>query len=251
MPASDGTATATRETAGRAAGLLGQDELRRVVSRLAAIPRGSASPGERRAAEALADELRRHGARVRLEAERAHGTYWWPIGILAAIGLVAALRRSRLTALAAAGATVAAADDVTGGRQWFRRVLPYRDTTNVVAEVGEEDAPLTVVLVAHVDAAHSGIVFLPEVPRAIGRRFPKLLERTNTTPPTMWGAVAGPALAAAGGLVRVRFLRRVRGVLSAGYLAAMVDIGARGVVPGANDNATGCAVLVSLASALE
>jgi hypothetical protein len=252
MPPPESTATAgAPASAAQEAGLLRAGELRRIVSRLAAIPRESASPGERRAAEALAEELSARGARARLEDERAHGTYWWPIGILAAAGLAAAIQPSRLTALVAAGAAVAAADDITGGRQWFRRLLPHRETTNVVAEVGEEEAPLTVVFVAHVDAAHSGLVFHPEPPRAIGRRFPKLLERTNTTPPTMWGAVAGPALAAAGGLLRIRQLRRAGGVLCAGYLAAMVDIGARRVVPGANDNATGCAVLVSLASALE
>ncbi len=39
-------------------------------------------------------------------------------------------------------------------------------------------------------------------------------------------------------------------VLSAGFALAMVDIGRRAVVPGANDNATGVAVLLSLASAL-
>jgi hypothetical protein len=253
MPLPDTTATtaATSASAAREDGLLQTGELRRIVSRLAAIPRESATAGERRAAEALAEELRRHGARVRLEDERAHGTYWWPIGILASVGLVATLRRSPLTALAAAGAALAAADDITGGRQWFRRLLSHRDATNVVAEVGEAAAPLTVVFVAHVDAAHAGLVFHPELPRAVGRRFPKLLERTNTTPPTMWGAVAGPALAAAGGLLGIRALRRAGGFLCAGYIAAMADIGARGVVPGANDNATGCAVLVSLASALE
>jgi hypothetical protein len=247
----DGTATGAPPRGGREAGLLSEAELRRIVSRLAELPRGSATPGERRAAELLARELSARGARVRLEEESAHGTYWWPIGILAAVGLLAALRRAPLTALAASGAAAAAADDITGGRQWFRRVLSHRETTNVVAEVGEEDPPLTVVFVAHVDAAHAGLVFHPELPRAIGRRFPKLLERTNTTPPTMWGAVAGPALAATGGLLGLRSLRRVGGFLCAGYLAAMVDIGVRKVVPGANDNATGCAVLVSLAAALE
>ena len=38
--------------------------------------------------------------------------------------------------------------------------------------------------------------------------------------------------------------------LSAGYAAAMADIGARRVVPGANDNLTGVAVLLSLARSL-
>src|SRR4051794_19053841 len=50
-------------------GLLGEDELRSWVERLAAIPdRGSGSSGEREAAELIASELRNSGARVSVEA---------------------------------------------------------------------------------------------------------------------------------------------------------------------------------------
>ncbi len=61
-----------------------------------AWPRSSARrprPGRREAAELIAAELRGAGARVRVEEERAHGTYWWPVGILtAAAGLAGAFR---------------------------------------------------------------------------------------------------------------------------------------------------------------
>ena len=51
--------------------------------RAGSYERGSASPGERRAAEWLAGELRDAGCRdVRVEEERAHGGYWWPLGLL-------------------------------------------------------------------------------------------------------------------------------------------------------------------------
>ena len=82
------------------------------------------------------------------------------------------------------------------------------------------------------------------------RRFPKLAENTDTTPGTMWGAVGGPLLVAVGSLLGLRPLRRVGAFLCAGYAAAMVDIGLRDVVPGANDNLTGVAVLLSLARSL-
>ena len=233
--------------------LLEPHELRELIERLCAFERSSATPGERRAAELLAGELREAGARTRIEEERAHGSYWWPIGLLTGLATLAGLARGRRAGvLAGLLAAAAAADDVTGGKQWFRRgLLPSRSTWNVVGETGPEDAARTVVVVAHHDAAHSGLVFHPELPRALLRRFPSLLESANTTPGTLWGAVGGPLLVAFGALLGLRQLRLCGAVICAGYAAAMADIGARRVVPGANDNATGVAVLASLARSLQ
>lgn len=232
--------------------LLDQSELRDRITRLAAIERPSASAGERQAAELIAEELRSLGARVAIEEEQAHGTYWWPIGLLTGLAAAAGFGRSRLLGgVAGAFAAAGVADDVTAGSLWFRqRFLPQRTTVNVVAEIGPADAERTIVLVAHHDAAHAGLVFHPELPRAIGRRFPKLLEHTDTTPGTMWGAFGGPLLVALGSLLGLRRIRRFGATVSAGYALAMIDIGVRKVVPGANDNLSGVAVLLSLAHAL-
>ena len=232
--------------------LLDQPQLRDRVERLAAIERGSASSGEARAAELIAAELREAGADVSVEHERAHGTYWWPVGLLTAKAALAGLMRGRWKAvLAGAFAAAAVTDDITGGRQWFRRhFLPRGMTTNVVARMGDPDAEHTVVVHAHHDAAHTGLVFDGAPPRALLKRFPALAEKANTTPPTMWGAVGGPALVALGALLGLRRVRRTGVVLCAGYAAAMADIGARQVVPGANDNLSGVAVLLSLARSL-
>jgi hypothetical protein len=228
--------------------LLDARELRTRVRRLTAFERGSTSPGERRAAEMIADELRSLGGRARIEEERAHGTYWLPIGVLTGLAAAAGLSHRRVAAIAGALAAAAVADDVSGGRQWFRRrFLSQRTTVNVVAEFGPPDAERTALFVAHHDAARSGLVFHPELPRSVGRRFPKLLERSNTTPPVMWGAVAGPLLVALGALTGRRPLRFFGSVVCAGYTVAMMDISLRRVVPGANDNASGVAVLLSLA----
>lgn len=237
--------------------LLDKAQLRERVERLAAIERGSASAGEREAAELIVAELRSLGVSARLEEERVHGTYHWPLGILAALGALGGFARSRLLGVAAGGLAAAGAwDDLRLNRRWLRRRLPKRTAVNVVAELGAPrdgaEPKHTVLFVSHHDSAHAGLVFHPEIPRAIGRRFPKLLERSNTTPPAMWGTVGGPALVALGSLVggrAGRVARRVGGVISAGYVVAMADIGLRRVVPGANDNATGVAVLLSLAHA--
>jgi hypothetical protein len=231
--------------------LLGESELRERVARLAAIERPSASRGEHRAAELIAAELRETGADARLEEERAHGTYWWPLGIAAALGALSGVGgRRRVIGLLALTAAAAVYDELRIGPRAMRRILPRRTTTNVVAEIGPRDAGRTVVFLAHHDAAHAGIVFHPELPRAVARRFPKLFRRMNTTPPTMWPAFAGPLLAGVGALVGSGPVRRLGALLSAGFAVAMLDIGLRPVVPGANDNLSGVAVLLSLAHAL-
>jgi hypothetical protein len=230
--------------------LLDEDGLRHHVAWLSALPRETGGPGEREAGERLARILEDLGFATHRDTERVHGTYWWPIGLAAAAGALAGVIRSRpLAALLAAAGAAAAADDITAGPRHLRRALPRRDIVNVWGTLGPEDARHTVIVVAHHDAAHSGLVFEPDLPRAILRRLPSgFIERhANTTPPTMWGAVGGPALAALGALTGRRRLRAAGAVLSAGYVAAMADIGLRGVVPGANDNASGVAAALSLA----
>ena len=231
--------------------LLGESELRDRVARLAAIERPSASDGERRAAELIASELRDAGADARLEEEQAHGGYWWPLGIATGLGALAGVAgRRRAAGLLGLAAAAAVADDLRVGPRLLRRLLPKRRTTNVVAEVGDREAERTLVLVAHHDAAHTGMVFHPEGPRAMARAFPKFFEHVNTTPPTMWPAFAGPMLAGLGALAGRGGVRAFGAVLSAGFALAMLDIGRRPVVPGANDNLTGVAVLLSIARAL-
>ena len=98
-----------------------------------------------------------------MEQERAHGTYWWPMGLLCALAAGAGLTGRRAPALTAgAFAAAAIADDITGGRQWFRRrLLPSRPTWNVVAEAGDRDASGPWWSVAHHDAAHTSVLFSP------------------------------------------------------------------------------------------
>jgi Peptidase family M28 len=232
--------------------LFSQAELRDRIERLARIDRASASPGEEEAAELIAAELRELGAEARVEREDAHGGYWWPVGLLTGAAALAGAFFGRVTAAvvglaAAAGVT----NDATGSSLWFRRtLLPSRDTFNVVGEIGPRDAQRTVLLVSHHDAAHSGLVFHPELPRAIARRFPAFWAKQESTPGTMWGAVGGPLAVAVGALLGLRRLRMAGTVLSAVYAGVMADIGSRQAVPGANDNLTGVAVLLSLARSL-
>jgi hypothetical protein len=226
--------------------------IERVVRELASYKRPSASEGERRAAEWLAGELRAAGCReARVEEERAHGGYWWPLGLLNAGSALTALIGRRLAAPVGGVAAAAVYDDVSGGKLWFRRrLLPHRSTWNVAAETGDHDAARTVVFIAHHDAAHSGLVFHPALPRIGMRLAPKLHERANQSVPIIFGVFLGPLLLALWGLLGRRWLKRTGMFFSLGASACMADIGASEVVPGANDNLSAVAVLVALAHEL-
>lgn len=229
-----------------------EDRLRGWLEELERIERPSASEGERRAAEWLVGRFAELGAAARIEAEPAHGTYWWPLGVGAALGALggfAALRGRRLLGAAVAGAAAAGmASDFPPGKRWLRRALPRRTTYNVVCELGPAEAERTVVFIAHHDAAHSGLVFHPELPQIADRLG--LVERTDTSPPLMAPVVGGPVLAALGALTGRRWLSRVGALLGLGSAAAMTEIGLREVVPGANDNGTAVVGLLALAERL-
>jgi hypothetical protein len=233
---------------------LEQTWLRGLVETLSSIHRPTASRGERRAAEWLLAKLREHGARGEIELDRAHGTFWWPLGIAAGVGLAAGLAalggRRILGAALAALAGAVALDDLPPGERRLRRVLAQRTATTVVTEVGPADAERTIVLVAHHDAAHSGLVYHPAIPELVFGRAPWLLERSDTSPPLMAPAVVIPALIGAGAATGSRALVKAGMGIAAASAALLADIGSRETVPGANDNATGVAVLVAVAGAL-
>jgi hypothetical protein len=235
-----------------AVGTPDQAWLRARLQELERIDRPSASEGERRAAEWLVDQFRQLGAEARIEAAPAHGTYWWPLGIgtaLGALGGVLTLRGRRLlgVALGAIG-TAGIASDFPPHQRRLRAPLPKRTTYNVVCEIGDPDAARTVIVGAHHDSAHSGLVFHPALPQIADRLG--LIEGADTSPPLMAPVIGGPLLVALGALTRIKALTRLGTFLSVGSTAAMAEIGSRKVVPGANDNGTAVVSLLALARRL-
>jgi hypothetical protein len=232
---------------------------RAAIRELAAFDRPSASEGERRGAESIAARLEALGCRVTIEEERAHGGYWWPIGLVNAVaaagGILALRKRSRLTraivAGIAGGGAAALWDDLGHGRRWFRRaVLPHRSTWNVVAEAGDPDAERTVVFIAHHDAAHSGLVFHPALPRIPLKLAPRLHARAGRSFPLMYTVWLGPVLVCAGSVLGVRRALAAGSAIAGAATVAMVDIGSRASVPGANDNLSAVGALIALAARL-
>jgi hypothetical protein len=150
-------------------------------------------------------------------------------------------------ALAAVG-TAGMVDDYPPGKRRLRRLLPRRETYNVVCELGPADAERTIVLIAHHDAAHSGLIFHPKLPEIADRLG--MIERSDTSPPLMAPVVGGPALATLGALSGRRLLSKLGLLLGLGSAAAMVEIGLRDTVPGANDNGAAVVALLALAERL-
>jgi hypothetical protein len=229
--------------------------LRATVERLAPLERAPCSAGEREAADWIAGELRGLGCEVRVEPERVHGSYHWPLGLLAlagTLGGLAAWRGHRLTgALAGSLAAASMWEDLGGGsRRPFRRALPQGTTHNVVAEGGDPNGSHTLVVMAHHDAARTSFIFDQSAPRLANEHLGWLVNRIDRWPPLMGLVAGGPALVAAGALTGSRRTLAAGTVLAAGSAAVMADMSTNEVVPGANDNLTAVAVLVELARAL-
>jgi hypothetical protein len=230
------------------------DALRATVEALAVIERLPCSPGEHEAARWLQQRLTEAGADARIEQEHAFDSFARPLAALCGLGAAAGLlapRRPRLAAVLAALTTAAIADDISNGPRLFRRATMRRKPTwNVIAESGDPQGEHTIVLLAHHDAAPTGMIFDPALQRLFGDLAPGLLERIDTAIPIWWPVLAAPSLVGLGALRGDRTMARIGllGCLTA--LAAFADIARSPVTPGANDNLTGVAVLIALAERL-
>ena len=189
--------------------------------------RGSADAGERAAATWAFARLKEAGVEdVALEPYRWPRTHAWShLPHLAA----AATRSPLLAALALASYEL----DQSGRLQWVQRLVPRGHGLNVVARIpSRRRTERTLVLVAHLDAQRSGLMWHPRIIEAGARR------RLKTR--AMAPAALGAALAIAS---------RRRAALA--LIAAFVlDTASRPTVPGANDNASGVAALLDVSQRL-
>ena len=184
--------------------------------------RDSAAAGERGAAEWVGERLRDIGVdAVALEPYRWPRTHVWAQvpHLLASLG----------GPLLRAAALVSYELDQSGRVQWVQRVLPKGDGVNVVARVpAKAAAERTFVLVAHLDAQRTGLIWDRRVVEPGARRR---LKTRSMTP-----AAAGGALAIA---LPFRWLKALMALL-------LLDTATRPTVPGANDNASGVAAVLEV-----
>ncbi len=231
--------------------------LAEVVEELAGFERRAGSEGEHRAAEWIARRLRAGGCEADVENADFKAGY---AGLMRGLSLagsaagIATLAARTLRPPAAAVAALAGAamiDDISNGPRLARSLIQRREPTwNVVGTAGDPEAARTLVLLAHHDAAPTGVIFNDRVQSWVGERFPGLIERTNTAVPIWWGPLVSHGLIAAGAVSQRRWLAGLGLFGTALSVAAFHDIARSPVVPGANDNLSGVAVLVGLAERL-
>jgi hypothetical protein len=225
------------------------------VSALAAIDRLPCSPGEAEAAEWIAERFRATGARVRVDEEIVHGTYFTPLGIFngvaAAGGLLVLAGRRSLGGLVAAACAAGLWQDLTGGRRRaLRRLLKRQKTTNVVASIGPDDAEHTVIVHAHHDAARTSFIFDDSAAKFVIDHLPFLMNGRDRWPPLMGLVWGGPAAIVVSSLTGGKKTAALGTAFAAGTAAVMSDMSRQPVVPGANDNLSGVAVLLEVARRL-
>jgi acetylornithine deacetylase/succinyl-diaminopimelate desuccinylase-like protein len=201
--------------------------LREDVEALAAMERRSASAGERESARWCAERLRGAGAGdVRVESFR----YQHSFGHVQAAHFAAAAAGR----LAAALALLSFELDYSGRSQSVRRLFPAGEGANVVARVpGRGDVRRTLVLVAHHDAAHTGLMW-----------HPRLAGAGSRDGHTSFALL--PELAMAAVALGPRRLRAPARAVLAVAAALSLEVTRGATVPGASDNATGVAAVIEL-----
>ncbi|MFL5781957.1 MAG: hypothetical protein ACJ760_11645, partial [Thermoleophilaceae bacterium] len=227
------------------------------MEELAAIPRQAATPGERAAAEWGAARLREAGA-VDVELREFRYQRSWAARHVPhfAAGIAGGLLGGR----AGAALTLAAAASYeleTGGRvQWLARAMPAGTGTSALGRVPARGAHRrTLVLVAHLDAAQTGLAWRINErnaqTRARGlpgwRPHPDVMTSPSTTPKVAFALTAIGSANPQRGQTSLRVWLRVAGLagLAATALLAL-EVASNEPVPGASDNATGVAAVLAL-----
>jgi hypothetical protein len=233
-----------------------EEALHADVTTLAAIERLPCSDGEAQAAAWIAERFRAAGAtRVQVDEEDVHGTYYTPLGVLNAVaaagGLAVLAGRRGLGGILGAAAFAALWEDLTGApRRTLRRFLKRGTSTNVVASFGPDDAEHTIVIHAHHDATRTSFIFDDTVTKFVVEKLPWAMDGRDRWPPLMGLVVGGPATVAISALTGGRRTAAVGTALALGTAAVMADMIRQPVVPGANDNLSGVAVLLEVARRL-
>jgi len=219
--------------------------------------RGPGTDAERRAANMLAGRLRNMGRRAQIEPFFAHPEYAIVHLIHAAIGVAGSIVATFQPAVGFTLVLLAAIStylDLNTRLYLVRSLLFRRVSQNVVSNGERPDAPARVILMAHYDAARTGYIFS----KASGR-IRRLPERTRLALGPFriffWLGLFPllPILGARMAGFDATWLNALQAVptiilIVAGFL--LIDIALSEIVPGAYDNASGVAAVLSAAEEL-
>lgn len=215
--------------------------------------RGPGTDAERRAAGHLARRLEDLDRQATIEPTRVWPSYALAHAlnsVLALLASVVSVSAPRVGFALALVAVVSTLGDLTGRLYLARRLTGRRASQNVVS-TAVSDRPGTLILVAHYDAARTGLVFDPRIlgrGAALGARLNRPL---GAFEPLFWSMVAVTVCAAlrvngidALWLSAVQFPPTVALVIG---VALLLNIAVSPIGPGAGDNASGVATVLRLA----
>jgi Peptidase family M28 len=213
---------------------------------------------ERRAANWLAKLLGERGRRAQVESIYVHPQYGLIHASHCALGFTGSLAAIAQPAVGFAIVLATATSmylDLNYRLYLLRRLFFRRASQNVVSPGNRPDAPARVLLCAHYDAARTGAAFDPKRVARGARLATRLPLPLGPFRILFWSlAILLPILGArmAGidsSLVSLLQLPPTLVLLVGVFL--LTDIGLSDVVPGANDNASGVATVVSMAQELD
>jgi hypothetical protein len=219
--------------------------------------RGPGTDSERRAADALAGRLRGMGRRADLEPFFCHPQYAVVHLIHAALGIAGSLLATVQPAVGFALVLLAAAStylDLNTRLYLVRSLLFRRVSQNVVSPGNRPEAPARLILMAHYDAARTGYIF-----SKAAKRIRRLPERTRLSfgPFRLffWVGLAPllPILGARMAGLDATWLNAIQAIPTIVLIVAaflLIDIALSEIVPGAYDNASGVAAVLSAAENL-
>jgi hypothetical protein len=220
--------------------------------------RGPGTDAERRAANMLAGRLRGIGRRVEIEPTFVHPQYALVHAIHAALAVAGSVVATVEPAIGFALVLVAATStylDVATRLYLVRSLLFRRASQNVVSPGSRPQAPATLILVAHYDAARTGYLFAKAARRI--RRLPEGARLALGPFRVFFWIGLAPLLPILGArmagfdprwLVALQVMPTVVLIVAAFLL---VDVALSEIVPGAYDNASGVAAALSAATQLK
>lgn len=220
--------------------------------------RRAGSDAERRAANRFAAHLRQMGRRVSIEPTYVHSDWALVLAAHCAIACIGSVVTVTIPVLGFALVLLAATSlylDLNARFYLLRSLFFRRGSQNVVSPGRRPEAPMRIVLCANLDAPRTGLLN--------GHRFARLFARLSRLTGLPWTAtrvifwsvaflVPVTAAQAAGldsdGLALLQVIPTLLLLIGA---FAYFDVSGSGISPGANQDASGVAAVLSLADRLD